>query len=345
MSDDIFTLNLGDVYTGVFNKDEGQPKKLLERIGKTNDFILRIDNSLMEKWQTCQRAWFYYAVKGREKPGSPALNFGQACHHGWEVLGRGGVLGQAKAAVTEHLIKNPQPPEEYRSVDYACEVMEKYTEKYQASTCSVYEHNGQPMVEVPFSINVGAVEVGRELAFSWRELVGEDSYLPVFVDQLHFFWTGKIDRIVSFDGDLWVLDHKTSSMGGPTFFADFELAQQTVGYVWAAEYILDRPIKGFILDAAFVRRKTKTGKGLEFERSFYTYEPWKLDEWLKDVKSQAGSCIDQLVNGYFPKKTKWCMGKYGACPYHEVCTLDPGQREQLLFSSNYGNVTWSPLNK
>lgn len=350
-------VSLNETYSGTFTDTEPARPALEVMPSKPDCYIYRIDNSTLEKWQTCPRAAEQYIINGREKPGSPALNFGSGAHVGWEVLGRGGLndvaLQAAKEAVTEHFLTNPQPEGEYRTLEYCVDMLEKYVKKWSLSRCSVVEHDGTKLVEFPFSLCIGEIEVNTDLAYTASQLLGKQACEDnrknegeqLYVKRLYFFWSGKVDQIVEFDDRRWVMDHKTTSMGGATFYADFELSQQTIGYVWAARQMFDFEIEGFLLDAAFCRRVTKTGKGLEFDRQFFTYSEWHLQEWMDDIKSQIGSFIDQLVAGYFPKKTKWCMGKYGACPYHDVCTLPPDQRKVMLNSSAYGNVTWSPLKK
>ncbi len=345
-------VNLNDTYSGVF-RDEKPPKPMLEHAGDAN-FIFRIDNSTLEKWQTCPRAFYYYAVEGREKPGSPALNFGRACHMGWEIFNRHGIgeaqVQKVRETLTNHFIENPQPADDYRNLDYGIKVMEEYAQKYNISRCSTVEHDGEPLVEFPFSLNIGEVKIDKQLAYSAGKLLGKeacgreiDEDAPLYVNKLYFFWSGKIDAVVEFDDRRWVMDHKTASMAGPTFYNDFYLAQQMAGYVWAVRKMFDFPVEGLLLDAAETRRPTKSGKGLQFNRQFYAYDDWICEEFMLDIRSQIGSCVDQLVTGYFPKKTKWCMGKYGACPYHDVCVMAPEMRSTMLHSSAYGNVHWSPL--
>lgn len=340
--------DLSGVYSGT-SFEQGKAIPMLERHREEDCYILRIDNSTLEKWQTCPRAAEFYCVHRREKPGSPALNFGRAMHKGLEVFGKKKINEESTAEVmqvlTDHFLENPQPDGDHRTLDYAVEVTNKYVGRYSAETCSVLEHNGVKCVEVPFSLLIGEVPIMTDVGYTEKQLLGDGSDEPLYIDKLYVFWSGKIDRLVEFDGRRWVMDHKTTSMGGPTFYADFELAQQMIGYVWAAKTITAWKIEGAIIDALECRRITKTGKGVTFERQFYSYQDWHLREWEEDVRSQISSFVDQLVVGYFPKKTKWCMGKYGACPYHDVCTLAPEQRMSLLNSSLYGPVTWSPLIK
>jgi hypothetical protein len=338
--------DLNKVYSGT-SFDQGEARPSLEKHKDEDCYILRIDNSTLEKWQTCPRAAEYYVVNRREKPGSPALRFGKHMHKALETLGLHGntpeTLQRTKEQLTQLFMEDPNPEGDHRCLEYGIAVLEKYVVKYLGETCSVVEHHGKPFVEVPFSLLLGAIEINNELAYSSQQLLGEGGDEPLYVKKLYVFWSGKIDRLVSFDGRKWIMDHKTTSMGGPTFYADFALSQQMVGYVWASREITKEPIAGAIIDALECRKITKTGKGVTFERQFYQYEEWHMDEWYHDVHSQIGSFVDQLVEGYFPKKTKWCMGKYGACPYHDVCTLPPSQRKTLLNSSLFGPVTWSPL--
>ena len=147
------------------------------------------------------------------------------------------------------------------------------------------------------------------------------------------------------DSTIRVIDHKTTSMGGDTFFDDFTLSQQTVGYAWAASQLAGTPVTEFLLNALMIRKPTRTGKGIEFERRSFFYPQYMQDEWKTDVLASVESFVFSMLHGSFPKYTKWCMGKYGSCQYHSVCSSPPQARDFVLSTDMFSNVSWSPLNE
>ena len=61
------------------------------------------------------------------------------------------------------------------------------------------------------------------------------------------------------------------------------------------------------------------------------------------ARSGLWGIINKCSQGYLPKHTKWCVGKYGPCEYKQVCGLEPQYRELSLYSNEYRDVTWDPL--
>lgn len=329
-----------------------KPVPLLERDGNTDDYILRIDNSSLEKFQTCPRSSEFYHVHRREKPGGAALNFGGAVHEALEHLYRHGFdqlnLIEAQEIAVKYLNSKTQVynEREHRNPELLVHVIEKYYNTYGGDLVP-YTHESKPAVEIPFAITLGEFPLDCSIAYTGRDVLktsdAEDE--PLYIRNLIVLWTGKIDLAVQ-QSDLAICDHKTSSVEGPTFFDQFKLSQPVHGYIWAARQIFGADITRFILNAIFVRKVTATGKGVTFARRDYFFNEFHLDEWRRDVEHEISNFVNCLRTGYFPKSPVWCMGKFGACPYHDVCTLpDTRQQSAMLYSQLYTNVTWSPLHK
>jgi hypothetical protein len=318
---------------------EDAPKRpLLERDGEGDDYILRIDNSTLETFQACSRASEFQCIERRQKQPSAALAFGGAIHEGLEVLYRDGFVNLPRAIVACQTALDRvkfRDPDEWRTPACAEETLRRYVDTYQSHDpiCPIVS-DGQLFIEQPFSLTIGEVTLNAHIA-----------KLDLFVRKLTILWSGRIDIAAHYgDANAYVVDHKTTSMGGVTFFGDFMLSQQMVGYNWALRKMLPQHnIVGTVVNAIIQRKPSKTGKSLEFSRQVYFHADWHVDEWKRDVLSEIERFLSCLVDGYFPKATKWCFGKYGQCPYHDVCTLPPHQREIMLNSSEYVNVTWSPL--
>ena len=308
------------------------PKRILfENIPNTNDKILRIDNSSLEQFTTCSRAAEYYLINGRETSAPrSALTFGGAIHKGLEVLLTKGISPESKQLAFNSMLgcfaNDPVPVEEWRTPDRAIEVLEQYCKFYPSEMFSVVRTPEQKaMVELPFALPLGDV------------LLPDNS-------RVYILWTGRIDGIIQWDNQYWALDHKTSSMKGPTFWKDFELSQQMIGYTWAASQLLGQRITGVVINGLFCRKPSKAGTPTEFERQRFAYPDYMLQEWHQNTLTLVSDFLGHYSRSFFPKQTKWCCGKYGLCSYHSVCTASPTDRDFILQSSDFKDVTWSPLN-
>lgn len=333
-----------------------EKKKLFTHLS-ANDYQLNIDWSTLESFLSCDRASEWKLVYGRCSKSRSALTYGAAIHAGLEVAARRteglsdeDLLRQALAATEIPFIEAPAQPGEWRSYESACKTVTKYINHYKGEAMQVVEHEGQPLIEVGFSLPLGTIPVNSELQYDHVTLVkGRQSdhpqnKTPLFIENLHVNWTGIIDKVVSLHNKIWVLDHKTTSMFGPDYFDDFELSTQPIGYSWAMEQVLKQPLGGYIIDVIVGGKPLKSGdQRIEFHRHFYDRAQWKLDEWPKNTLQLVSDLVHNLTRGYFPQKTSHCRGKYGKCQYFDTCNLPPQQRLMYLFSDSYQDYTWSPI--
>lgn len=312
---------------------------------------LLIDNSSLEVQTTCPRAAQYHVcLKRKTSKEKSALEFGRIIHKALDIRYRqtAPMLPQTpeiEARMLQSLsadFASWSPPEDdFRNHSFAVELINRYGATYPFESFTILTlPDGKPFVEVPFALPLGEIDINDTLLV--KDVATGDTR-PMHVGTLKVVWTGKIDLAYESQGGLYIMDHKTTSMMGPTFFQDFELAHQMHGYVWAAEAIFGRPFTGYAINALATRRPTKTGKALEFERKVYTISRPHLAEWQTDCIHIINDFVEMVRRGYMPKHTKWCMGKYGACQFHTVCTLPPEHRELMLGSGEFMDVTWSPL--
>jgi PD-(D/E)XK nuclease superfamily len=326
-------------------------RPLLTPLPQEGHYLLVIDNSKMEIFTKCPTAALYYLVHRREAHArNAALTFGGALHEGIEALLRGLDEAFQEQAIVQYFAENPTPPDEYRTVALALQVMKHYRERqalpdYEWTVLS----DNEPIIERPFELPLGVLDVSTQLQLpDWPE--------PQFVKAIHVAWAGRIDLVANTNNRNRVVDHKTTSIAGDTYIPSFILAHQTIGYVWAAQQIwpaLD--ITGFCLNAIHLKRPApgmtnliaKGPKGgpptLDFFRAFYEYPPERLEQWEQNSLTLAEDFVHCLVRQFFPMFTNSCFNKYGRCQYHDICTLEkPEWRHRMLMSDVYRDVTWSP---
>lgn len=357
---------------------------LLQSPAHPDDYILHIDHSSLENFNNCARRAEYSLVQRRQPVrNTSALSFGTAIHKALETSLRVDAIDRNSELVTskqssdilEHFSSNPVPMDEWRTADRALDIMARYRKQFEHDVFDVLEINDRPMVEVPFALPLGTVEIDDEVDYAANIVLGKEvadtikEYDKTFYCRtIHVLWTGRIDAIIVMDGKIWVMDHKTTSMGGDTFLKQFQLSAQTVGYTWAAQELLEQlPFKdwqmhyeklrgpdnidttpvvsGLLLNGIISRKPSRTGTAVEFLRQRFLYDSYMLDEWKHNTLTLVSDFLTHLQRGFFPMQTTWCIGKYGVCPYFDVCNLPPQQRPVLLNSNLYEDITWSPLNE
>ena len=153
---------------------------------------------------------------------------------------------------------------------------------------------------------------------------------------------GRIDYLGARDGQTMFMDHKTTSMMGPSYFKDFEMSSQFSTYAWAIQQLVGTMPAFGIVNALGIRKPTKTGQALDFQRYTVRFTEEKLQEWHADVVRLIQDFLTYYSSGFFPRHTKWCVGKYGECQYYNVCTLPSAQRQTMLATGDYKDVTWDP---
>lgn len=320
----------------VFAPEQVQPIPFLIPIGN-DDYELHVDNTSKELFETCARAAEYYSVKRREGATERAALFRGSVIH--EALGIRKRALPTEADIFEkaqiaHILARYRDKDfgedEWRTAEHAVNTIIEYNKQWPIASepYTIIPHT----TELPFRILLGKAELNSKVS----------THAGTFpVRNVYIYWTGIIDALIDY-GQLLVMDHKTTSILGPTFFDDFVLSSQMNGYVWSANK-LGYPVTGLLLDAIAGRRPTKTGVPHEYQRNRYYYEPEHLAEWEKDTFTLIEDFLEHLCRAYFPKSPRWCFGKYGRCQYWDVCSQLPERREALIQSDLYKPVTWSPL--
>lgn len=302
-----------------------------------------IDNSSLEYYTTCRRSYEYHTLHRRVLAESrSALAFGGLIHrclelrYAWESTTGQNPLDtafdeierQQVAIIEDHFRDTPVSEGDHRTAALAHEVVLLYNKYYVNEPFEILKDTtGKPLVEVPFALTLGTLE------FQGRPIV--------------VVWTGRLDAITRWTADNKVvhMDHKTSSIGGDRFFNDFLNDQGQIGYAWALQKILQMRVEGFCINALFIRRPTATGSSIEFKRRKYPLDSERIDEWQFNTLSLVSDVLRDYDRKFFPMESKWCNGKYGQCPYLDVCTVPPLGRRAMLYSGLYRDDDWSPLNK
>lgn len=289
------------------------------------DGALVLDASSLEgQFMLCPRAFRNYKLLKREPAKFYAgREFGKCVHCALEAYYK----GQDPLDAINKSYPTDMPMEDHRTLDFAYEVIRVYKQTYPAEAWQIAYVNGQPVIERPFALPLG-------------QIIINGLTIPIV-------WNGKIDMVIRTpDQRYFVLDHKTSSVAGQTFWSQFKLSTQQLGYCWATQELTGLELSGFYINAIFTRKPTKTGKGIECERQPYLIEHEDLERWRSNVLYICTSVLRHACGAHWPMYTKSCVHKYGECGYLEACACgNPQMEHRALMSNMYQQVTWSPTNE
>jgi hypothetical protein len=151
------------------------------------------------------------------------------------------------------------------------------------------------------------------------------------------FLCGHLDRIVSYQGDLYVMDRKTTySTPGSYYFDRYEPDNQMSLYTLAGQVILKTPVRGVIIDVAQVAVGfSRFVRGLTYRTKD------QLDEWRHDLRPLLHNMEAYAKEGYWPQNDTAC-DKYGGCRFRGVCSRSPSVRQAFL-DSDFRREPWNPL--
>lgn len=157
-----------------------------------------------------------------------------------------------------------------------------------------------------------------------------------------YLLSGHLDRVVSFQDSLFVMDRKTAtSTLSDYYFVQFEPSTQMTLYSLAGKVVLNAPIKGVMIDAAQIKLEDNHS----YVRRFTFRTEGQLEEWVHDLKFWFAQAESYAEANYWPMNDTACS-MYGGCKFRDICSKDPGVRENFLkskFNQLPVEERWNPL--
>ena len=317
-----------------------------------------IDNSTLELLTTCPRALEYNRLFRRVAAAAkPSLAFGSAIHLALDYRYRNcrnnppdALEESEQAAVLAKFFSDNVPPEDdFRNLNWAIEVIKRYNQTYQVEPFNILvDEKGEPMVEMPFALKL--FDYSHYPSTSWMVPEGQEVHTDGQKVVIPVYYSGRIDFPVMWGEHLVVIDHKTTSMLGDYYFKDQRVSPQMFGYVWAFEQLTGRRPTAFCINAIRSRpMPQKPAGGFDrwwqenFQRHTEFVFPHQIDEWKKNTIALVEEFFWHFSRSYFPQKKRWCSGKFGLCPYYDVCDLPSSERGLMLESTLFADNNWSPL--
>lgn len=352
-------------------------KMTLPPLPLTNGALL-VDNSMLELLTTCPRALeynrLYKRVLSQEKP---SLNFGSAIHLALEYrykryqnlpIDKECEEGQARI-LTEHFADHPSPLEDFRTLNWAQELIHRYNIRFpyedfqlleykEAVDCvhcegNSWERNDTELTECLWCSGTGKNKSMVELPFALPLFTYERELEGGVKIEIPVIYTGRIDLPILRDGNIFILDHKTTSILGPTFWDKLKMSAQQKGYAWAFSTLTGQKVHGYGVNAIRVKepplkvaaeeKDAKKWWNESLDRNFYYLSDGELEEWRTNAISLIKEFFYHYQNDFMPQKTSFCT-VFGRCAYFDVCsTFPPTSRPIVLQSGMFTENTWTPL--
>ena len=290
----------------------------------TPNFPIFWDSTMLGTYKECAKRFYYQHILGfQPRRLSVHLEFGRLYHASLERYEHARARGLSHQDSTEamvhwalsaswNMIEDETNPEKTRAT-LLRSIVWKVEDQKTSPLETVILSNGKPAIELSF----------RFAAF---EVAGE-------VIQL----TGHLDKVATFQGTPWVIDHKTTKGAlSSAYFRQFSPNNQMSLYTVAGKVILGQPASGVIVQAAQV-----LVNGTRFAMHQVTRSQGVLNEWMEDAQYWVTLAHHSALTNHWPMNDKSC-GNYGGCPFQAVCAIAPNHRKSWL-KDGFDAWAWNPL--
>lgn len=179
-----------------------------------------------------------------------------------------------------------------------------------------------------------------------RHVLPEDAHLfeehlgvgPEEFNSLHrpHYFVGKTDAIVSWKQNIWLLEHKTTSIKGEQFFSQWRLDLQPTGYIYGIWKALGIRPSGFIINAIGkpsesqvqswnARRKTGPPKTaadyISYDREAFLRTEQDLARFERQFINTCNEWEERIVSGVWDAALHGpiCSQYNRLCDFHHAC--------------------------
>jgi hypothetical protein len=220
------------------------------------------------------------------------------------------------AAIEEYGTHVAPDHKSQKSVERVIGALADYFEHYPPLSDHVqpYMINGEACAEFTFSI---------PLPISHPE-TGE----PIL-------YAGRFDMLGVRNGQLVVVDEKTTSQLGPTWTNKWNLRGQFTGYIWACQQY------GYPVLGAIVR-------GVSFLKNSYGHAEspqlraqWQINQWYDQLLHDIDRAARAYKEGWYDQDFNDTCAEYGGCPFQTLCTAHNPED----WISKFATRDWDPLKK
>jgi len=142
-------------------------------------------------------------------------------------------------------------------------------------------------------------------------------------------YAGRLDEVVKWNGQIYVVDHKTTSQLGAYFFKGFRPSVQMDGYSYACRKIWGQ-CSGVVINGISIAAKPKE----RFGRDVSVRTPDELDRFAVQFDLWTDMIEMSLSSKVFPMFYTAC-NNYGSCRYWDLCVYGETGMEDKFKCEGY----------
>lgn len=271
------------------------------------------DYTMMSSFLGCRRKYFFRHVEGLvSKSTAKAPAFGSAIHKALDSWYKDHNT-EAAIEIFKREYKEDLATDGKRTHAVGEWILKNYNERYQDQSFKVIKTEHEFCLKLPTGNNL----------------------------------IGRIDKIIDWDGALWLMDHKTTSQLGPYYFKMHTPNMQFDGYIWAAKK-MGYNVQGVLVDAILVAKglldSSSRGKLTPLARDFATRSQEDIDNYIdlvEDIQGEINLC-EKEIEDFYPNYDACTY--YGECAYRKICT-NPKNVWEKIKQMDYSVEHWDPRNK
>lgn len=295
-----------------------------------------VDNFALTLFQTCPAKYLLRIKQGwvpiRKRA---ALGFGGAIHAGLAEWYRTGSQKQAIEKLVQ-IWPASMPVDDFRTREKAAQTLLDYFKEYPQENFKVINAPEDPLVEKAFTIDTEMfLECQPCAMYSGHDdwATGKCSNCGEPLEPI--LYGGVIDAGIEFAGKVYVLEHKTTTQMGSTYFLQFKPNNQVTGYIWALGQLSSSAVGGAMINGIGIYKASAT----KFERALTNRAPAEIEEWLLHVRETCNEIKRCERTGVWPWRTMACT-LYGLCDYHNVHVLAHEKEREKRLEQDYVKSTW-----
>jgi hypothetical protein len=303
------------------------------------------DSTSLGDFKRCPRLYYYRMIEGwQEKDESVHLRFGIEYHHALQDYEECRANGQNHDDSVNTVVYNLLRRISDWNPDRETKAGKNKNAETLLRTVIWYldEHKNDEAKTLIWKDGTPAVEQSFRFELTWGPEAERNERGHLLPEQPYVL-CGHLDKIVVYQGQRFVMDHKTTTWYLTSHYFDrYEPDNQMTLYALASKVVLhqDHPVRGVIIDAARIEpEKSSFARGITYRVAD------QLAEWITDLKWHLAAAERCAREGYWPQNDTAC-DKYGGCKFREICSKSPKVRDRFLegnFIRQSEEEKWNPL--
>jgi hypothetical protein len=272
----------------------------------------KFDYTALSTFLVCRKKYYWRMVRGLVGKRPPlAAEFGRCIHKALDVWYKTHDKKASKEAFSSTFVESQDDDKRTQAV--GAKLLDLYFEKYENE---------------PFKV------IASELEFN-VPLLGNISLI------------GRIDKIIDWEGAIYVMDHKTTSRLGYEFFYKIKPNMQFDGYIYAARKLGYSACSGIVLDALLVAKglvvPAQLSRLTPLARDISTRSEQDMKRYVNNVSSILWDLERAYAMDTWYDNTESCCD-FIECPYRKICKEDEDMHERII-EMDYKVEPWDPTRK